>query len=191
MSDARMTTDETQIFKAAFAEWAQESEPYHAYLYALKFCESPIEKALVAALVCKSFEHCGTAARATPRIWSPAVGVERAVEILKSVAIDFSVWLMPQAQIGPYRVDFLLLCKLDMSDHIYRFVVECDGHDFHQATKEQVRRDKVRDRYLAREGYTVLRFTGSEIFNDAIRCASEVRDTIEAAVWDRDDKAAA
>ena len=43
--------------------------------------------------------------------------------------------------------------------------VECDGHEFHEKTKQQAARDKARDRD---------RFTGSEIWKDPGACADEV-----------------
>lgn len=73
-----------------------------------------------------------------------------------------------QVQIGGYRVDFLIgrgtKCQL---------VIECDGHDFHERTKEQAASDRSRDRKLTTKGYTVIRFTGSEIYADPFRCAGE------------------
>jgi very-short-patch-repair endonuclease len=55
-------------------------------------------------------------------------------------------------------------------------VVECDGHDFHEKTKEQVRRDKARDRWLQIQGYPVMRFSGSEIYRDSEACCKEIGD---------------
>jgi hypothetical protein len=69
------------------------------------------------------------------------------------------------------RVDFLLITMTS------RIAVELDGHDFHERTKEQAARDRSKDRGLLAEGYTVLRFTGSEIHADAVKC---VRETIAA-----------
>mgnify|MGYP003580046510 CR=1 FL=1 len=53
-------------------------------------------------------------------------------------------------------------------------IVECDGHEFHERTKQQARRDKQRDRFFQSIGYKVLRFTGSEIWADPDECASEI-----------------
>jgi very-short-patch-repair endonuclease len=53
-------------------------------------------------------------------------------------------------------------------------VIECDGNDFHEKTKEQVKKDKQRDRELTNLGYKILRFSGSEIFNNPTACAEEV-----------------
>lgn len=67
---------------------------------------------------------------------------------------------IPQYKIGPYRVDFFV--GMDG----FRFAIECDGHNFHERTKEQAKRDRSRDRDLQYFGYVVLRFTGSEIWEN-------------------------
>lgn len=66
----------------------------------------------------------------------------------------------PQVEIGTYRADFVVSTMGES------FIVECDGHDFHEKTKEQAARDKKRDRYLQGRGYKVFRFTGSEIWRN-------------------------
>lgn len=70
-----------------------------------------------------------------------------------------------------YRVDFLVTAtnKID-----YKIIIECDGHDFHEKTKEQAAKDKKRERFLTSAGYTVFRFTGSEIWKDPLGCLMEV-----------------
>jgi very-short-patch-repair endonuclease len=55
-----------------------------------------------------------------------------------------------------------------------RVVVECDDHEYHERTKQQAIRDKTRDRAFQAQGFQVLRFTGSEIWRDALKCAAEV-----------------
>jgi len=85
--------------------------------------------------------------------------------------------LMPQAQIGPYRVDFLLK---DYVGEGRSLVIECDGHNFHEKTKEQARSDKRRDRTMVYTGARILRFTGSEIWADPDACVDEIYTTAEA-----------
>lgn len=55
-----------------------------------------------------------------------------------------------------------------------RIVVECNGHEQHEKTKEQARRDKQRDRILQLAGFKVLRYTGTEIHADPLECAREI-----------------
>lgn len=105
--------------------------------------------------------------------------------------------IAPQLQIGPYRVDFAVALTLHErdpgGDGIYKlsdapmvfhaqFAVECDGHDFHEKTKEQAARDKSRDRYLLKCGWPVIRFSGSEIHKDPLSCAAQVAATLEASI---------
>jgi very-short-patch-repair endonuclease len=97
--------------------------------------------------------------------------------------------IVPQLEVGPYRLDFAVFfngnrehstatCIQDMLGTV-RVAVECDGHDFHEKTKEQAARDKARDRYLTINGWHVLRFTGSEIHADATGCAFQVLDAVQ------------
>lgn len=71
-----------------------------------------------------------------------------------------------QGAIGPYRADFVFDVLMPGKERKI-YVVECDGHDFHERTKKQARFDKRRDRYMAARGITVLRFTGQEIHESA------------------------
>lgn len=101
----------------------------------------------------------------------------------------YELFIEPQVRIGDYRVDFLIHAydfgRSEMGDD-YKFkydqalwrklVIECDGHDFHERTKEQAARDRSRDRKLVTQGYTVFRFTGSELWRDPIGCAEQVID---------------
>jgi len=75
----------------------------------------------------------------------------------KYYLVDFVVWFINK-NIGTFDV-----------------VVELDGHEFHEKTKEQSKRDKKKDRFLQRCGYNIARFTGSEVFNDPDSCIEEVR----------------
>lgn len=63
------------------------------------------------------------------------------------------------------RIDFLFeLVDLDSSSLARREIaLEIDGHDFHEKTKEQARRDKERDRFLTMRDMKLLRYTGREI----------------------------
>lgn len=57
-----------------------------------------------------------------------------------------------------------------------RLVVECDGHNFHERTKEQAAKDRARDRWLTSKDYDVFRFTGSELWRNPMACAEQVTD---------------
>lgn len=61
-------------------------------------------------------------------------------------------------------------------DNDYKLIVECDGHEFHKKTKEQIAHDNQRDLDLKSAGYDILHFSGSQIYRDPYKCA---KDTID------------
>ena len=80
-----------------------------------------------------------------------------------------------QKQIEGWRVDFLIHAYEWKTEKWRGLIVECDGHDFHERTKAQARKDRSRDRAVQHRGkYQVFRFTGSEIWADPWGCAGEV-----------------
>ena len=127
-------------------------------------CDSPIERLLLAALYAEhEIQHFDTIfmgdSKPTERFYR-----------------DETIYIYQQAKVGPYRCDFLIYdvsTPKEVKEPRW-MVVECDGHDFHEKTKEQAKRDKARDRYFQGKGYRVLRFTGSEIWNDPLGTAEEV-----------------
>jgi very-short-patch-repair endonuclease len=74
-----------------------------------------------------------------------------------------------------YRVDFLIESKI----HNKRYIIECDGHDFHEATKEQASRDKQRDRDFLTINIPTIRFSGSEIWYNPKLCVEEIMSIIQ------------
>jgi very-short-patch-repair endonuclease len=135
-------------------------------------CESPIEIALGAALLtADQLEH--EYLRLNLMLATPGE-LERWRDDLALV--------IPQFQWGKYRIDFAL--RLPKYRFRYLFV-ECDGHDFHERTKEQAARDRSRDRDIQQAGYPVLRFTGSEIHRNAGECGQRIIDFVNDRYDDR------
>ena len=56
-------------------------------------------------------------------------------------------------------------------------LVEIDGHDTHKS-KEQRYKDAVRERFLIKEGFLIIRFTGSEIYVNARECVKETLEIV-------------
>jgi very-short-patch-repair endonuclease len=88
---------------------------------------------------------------------------------------------------GRYRADFVVTnagveAFADaLEGYVYqpiRIVVEVDGHEWHERTKEQAARDKARDRELQIAGWKVLRFTGSEVWKDPAGCVRQLKSCI-------------
>jgi very-short-patch-repair endonuclease len=136
-----------------------------------KHCESPIEELFAAASLLhrEGARHLGVEMY---HFGSPFNREKRGCDWDST-----DVYL--QAQIGQYRADFLFD---DLHEGKRRFiVVELDGHDWHERTKQQATRDKKRDRALVAAGYRIMRFTGSEIYADPGECLQEVIDAILTA----------
>lgn len=58
--------------------------------------------------------------------------------------------------------------------NIASYAIYCDGHDFHERTKEQAARDRSIDRKLQQIGWHVFRFTGSEIYRATNKCIADI-----------------
>lgn len=86
--------------------------------------------------------------------------------------------LSTQVEIADYRVDFLY----EHEPANVRLVIECDGHEFHEKTKEQVVRNNERDFALKSMGYDVLHFSGSQIYNNPLSVVGNVREYIKTQV---------
>ena len=138
-------------------------------LYNGKRTQSPIEDMLGAALLWVDVEWAGFPV-------ADLLGGPEDHKELHGPSDSLLFYITPQAEIGNYKADFLLWFQLGR--HIGGLVIECDGHAFHERTKEQAGRDKKRDRELLTSGFPVLRFTGSEIFKDPIGCAAQVKDAL-------------
>lgn len=92
--------------------------------------------------------------------------------------------IAPQVPIGRYRADLVIACEIvDEENGWTSLVVECDGHDFHDRTPEQASRDRARDRLFQSLGFTVFRFTGSDINTRGDDCAQEIARLLYSRCW--------
>ena len=105
------------------------------------------------------------------------------IKLKIEVDSDYSFFVRPQEKIGNYRVDFLIKTYFrPLSQETDSFIIECDGHDFHEKTKEQAKHDKKRDRFFTQNGYKVLHYTGSEIYNDFPKIEDELEKYITSVL---------
>lgn len=133
-------------------------------------CESPIEESFLNALVSQSEERELTA------LVLEGAGFGRAYPVTDVSRGEYLLQIRQQAQVGRYRFDFLLEIISRRLRSSGSLVVECDGHEFHERTKDQAMRDRSRDRHIQECGAHIFRFTGREIHQDADRCASDCID---------------
>ncbi len=79
-----------------------------------------------------------------------------------------------QVSVEQFIVDFVIFFISEAGGvRSEPLVVECDGHEFHERTKEQAQKDRSRDRTLQSVGLTIFRFTGVELFANPATCAVE------------------
>jgi hypothetical protein len=137
--------DEWVDSSLAWWEYACSEERYHDELGV----ESPIEAIFLAALDTAG-EWEGTlsfkvshARNATEEERLKAKPLHERPDLIVS----------PQKQIGEWRVDFFIQYRRDLGDW-KSLVVECDGHDYHERTKDQAARDRSRDRAMTVSGIT-------------------------------------
>lgn len=117
-------------------------------------CKSPIESIFYLAInmiqeLCEPFEEC--CLEITPQYEIEVEGMR-------------------------YYADFLIdiFSLIGFKEHRVSVIVECDGHDYHKITKKQVQRDNERDLALKKAGYDILHFSGSQIYQNPIKCAMDV-----------------
>lgn len=146
---------------------------FHNFCMASNKCESPIEKIMLYALIVAGNEL-------SQRCVANGYAFGGSESAYSTLSIE------PQATIGKYRVVFLVIQierSLDDFNKIIAqpaMVVECDGHRFHEKTKEQARRDRKKDRAIQSLGLRIYRYTGSDIWADVFACAHEVVNTLVA-----------
>lgn len=116
--------------------------------------------------------------------------VESEIELMLAVAFDIfgrlakinvvigdefpkekGIFITPQFEWKSYRIDFCIRYGKDFEHTLF---IECDGHDFHERTKEQAERDRSRDREIQAAGINILRFTGREIWRNQSAVVVEI-----------------
>lgn len=161
-TEATYNVDETLNFQTDLNELIAN------YEWLIKEIDSPIEKIMGAALFFTTDGY-------NRLIFSDS---ESFIEENRKLAeIDPKHWgtsFASQVKIDKYKVDFLLatVCM----GRVFFTAIECDGHDYHERTKQQASRDKKRDRFLIGKNIPTLRFTGSDLYNNSEECLEEITD---------------
>lgn len=96
------------------------------------------------------------------------------------------IYLFPQKKVScnkkTYYIDFVfeaddylsyLVWDGNIKNKDFKLAIECDGYDFHQKTKEQIQHDNEREYDLKMAGYEILRFSGTQIYNNPLKCAED------------------
>lgn len=167
------------LLREQVAEMAAAEVDFRASFW--KYGDTPIERlfslALLSCAAAKQFEW-----DARPMVWLLDAGeIETFSEHPEAKK---HILVQKQVDVGQWRVDFLIQ-RYHWSPPAYdngewrHLIVECDGHDYHERTKEQAARDRSRDRRATMNNIPVLRYTGSELWNDPRGCVTEVLQALE------------
>ena len=106
------------------------------------------------------------------------------IEVIFNVAFDLIMSFMdkryelqPQYEVitdkgKRYVLDFAFI------QDDFKLAVECDGHEFHEKTKDQVEYGNQRDLDLKFNGFEVLHFSGTQIYENPMKCACDTKNYI-------------
>lgn len=125
-----------------------------------EFTEEQIQDILSYCFIRKTFEF--NSYHITPQAAFPNLRIDN-----KSIRVDFYIWVP--------------------NDPSVKIVVECDGFEFHK-TKSSFINDKQRDRLFQLNGYRVIRYSGSEIYNDPVEVSSNLFDLINTLDNDTENR---
>lgn len=155
-SDAKSALEWLSDFVTEWNDEAAQLDPI------MSRCESPVERLFVLGM---SMACCHVA------------GFDDRPGLFWSLDGGLHGYLFGQVELTvgdrKIRPDFLLKTE---DAQLY---VEIDGHEFHQSTRQQVARDRQRERAIAEGGDVVIRFTGSEITKDPRGCAEQAMRIVE------------
>lgn len=96
-------------------------------------------------------------------------------EVVRSWGFD----LIPQFGVGPYRID-LAVRDPENPDRI-RVAIECDGATYHRLATVRDR-DRLRQQWLERNGWTVIRVWSTDWWRDRQRATTRLRQQLETAL---------
>lgn len=167
------------------------AERYRRLENMLAWTESPIERLLLLAFLNHGWEPTNMAGyfevKAATRRHKGFEGERVGARSFARDDAAHALLVQPEVTVRGVRarLDFAFISTETNPAGPRVLVVEADGHDFHERTKEQARRDKQRDRAMTLAKWTVLRFTGSEVYSDADAIAGDV---FEALRGDAEDE---
>lgn len=136
-------------------------------------CESPIEVALgVSLLIAWRLQGESYALMCPLGLWIDNY------DPTAPYAKSYGAVLVPQFVRNNARHDFAIFHPL----LTFPIIIECDGHEFHERTKQQAKKDRSRDRSVQSRGSAILRFTGSEIYASPKLVGEEILNFVSIAL---------
>ena len=131
--------------------------------HVVKFVESPIERKIARSLL-------------------EAFMFRLAPDGLPEKLRNGWAYIVPQYKTGRYRLDLAIFFVAGEHDDLIKIDLECDGKDYH-SSRDQMRRDEIRNKDLVRDGWIVLRYAGGSLHHRCEACADEIQFLIEQLIW--------
>jgi len=122
--------------------------------------ESPIEQLIYIEWLYRKFLDEELGLELEPQFKDKSTGKYR---------LDFYVDFIQEVYLWGSKYDDVIL-----GTELPKLGVEIDSHIWHEKTKEQVQYHKQRERFLIKNGWKLLRFTGSEVFKNPPKCVNEI-----------------
>jgi hypothetical protein len=180
MSTDKLVAESRRRYVAIMANRALE-----AFELAVASCESPIEQLLLGEMLALGMVEFAEEIPSVVRAWAAGrvlytPGQFPSFVALLNITADADCCIFGQFPLAGgkrnFRLDFAIAVEWWSAGSFYsRWVaVECDGHDYHERTKTQAAHDRSKDRALTASGWTVVRFTGSELYANAYGCVQEL-----------------
>jgi len=127
----------------------------------LKKCESPIEMLFLIEWYYREREE-----NILPERF-PKYFIRPQYKINNKFRVDFAILHITEDECLKYREDYSQIKDKAL-------VIELDSYLWHGSSPEQFVKEKERERYLKKEGWNIMRFSGREIYKDVEKCVEEV-----------------
>lgn len=164
--------------KSMFSERPLQLRPVEEQFFALGYGAgaSPLEAGFAHALIELLTDPREFGPPAYSNLLLPIGAISGLLEFppIRKARLEGTINAMPQCKIGAYVADFAFVVKAyGRKTAVVKGIVECDGHSYHERTKEQAAYDRRRDRFMQELDIAVLRFPGFEIHDNPKTCARE------------------
>lgn len=114
-------------------------------------------------------------------VFNDYVAFDLTIESEFEITGKSSTVILPQSKnntIAGYRPDFIIC-----ADGCTNFLIEIDGYEWHEKTKEQAITDRKKDRAYLKNGYIPIRFLGSEVFHNVNDCIKEMIEIVAYYIY--------
>ena len=85
--------------------------------------------------------------------------------------------IIPQYKVKGYRIDLAYFPEGEGSE--VKIAIECNGRMYHTSAKDK-EWDKEKTKFLCKEGWRVVRFTGRQIYKDPYKLVNKIIGIAEA-----------